>query len=73
MTEKERLLILLDEVKHKIQMLDEIEKRLLKLKDIALRSLEKEVLESQRIDFQKEVDELLSEISLLEKNETIFN
>ena len=71
MTERDKLIELLEEVKLKIRMLDAIEERLLKARDLIMKSTEVEVLDGQRQDLQREIDELMAEVRLLEMDDTV--
>ncbi|MBM7561327.1 hypothetical protein [Fusibacter tunisiensis] len=70
MTERDKLIELLEEVKQKIRMLDAIEERLLRARDLVMKSTEVEVLDGQRQDLQREIDELMAEVRLLEMDDT---
>ena len=71
MTEKDKLEILLKDVKNKIMILDAIEKRLNEMKSIAMKSRESEYLTKEIKEMQIEIDRLISEIELLSKDSTI--
>jgi predicted phosphatase len=70
MTERDKLIELLEEVKQKIRMLDAIEERLLRARDLVMKSTEVEILDGQRQDLQREIDELMAEVRLLEMDDT---
>ena len=71
MTERDKLIELLEEVKQKIRMLDAIKERLLRARDLAIKSKEVEVLDGQRQDLQREIDGLMAEVRLLEMDDTL--
>lgn len=71
MTERDKLIELLEEVKQKIRMLDAIEERLIRARDLVMKSTEVEVLDGQRQDQQREIDELMAEVRLLEMDDTV--
>lgn len=70
MTERDKLVELLEEVKQKIRMLDAIEERLLRARDLVVESTEVEVLDGQRQGLQREIDGLMAEVRLLEMDDT---
>ena len=73
MTEREKLIDLLEEVKQKNRMLDAIEERLLAMRDLVVKSTERELLAKERQEIQREINGLLAEVRLLNLEDTIEN
>ena len=73
MTEREKLIDLLEEVKQKIRMLDAIEERLLAMRDLVVKSTENDLLAKERQEIQREINDLLAEVRLLNLEDTIEN
>ena len=71
MSERDRLIGLLEEVKQKVRMLDAIEERLFLMRDLVIRSKEIEVLNVERQELQSEIDGLMAEVRFLELDDTI--
>lgn len=71
MSERDKLIGLLEEVKQKVRMLDAIEERLFLMRDLVIRSKEIEVLNVERQELQSEIDGLMAEVRFLELDDTI--
>ncbi len=70
MIEKDKLHEILKLVKYRIRILDEIEARLKTMLNYAVRAKEVEIIEKERQAMQREINQLIDEIHLLERNPT---
>ena len=66
MTEREKLMELIEKVKTRIRALDEIESHLLYMQDLVTKSTEDDLLDDERCTIQTEIDELIAEIGFID-------
>ncbi len=66
MTEREKLMELIEKVKNRIRALDEIESHLLDMQDLVTKSTEDDLLDDERCTIQTEIDELIAEIGFID-------
>ena len=66
MTEREKLMELIEKVKNRIRALDEIESHMLDMQDLVTKSTEDDLLDDERCTIQTEIDELIAEIGFID-------
>lgn len=66
MTEREKLMELIEKVKNRIRALDEIKSHLLDMQDLVTKSTEDVLLDDERCTIQTEIDELIAEIEFID-------
>lgn len=68
--EKRQLIEQLDKVSFRLEILDMIEKKLLKIKELAGRVVDEDLTEKEIQDINNQVQELVTEVELLDSEPT---